>query len=116
MNDCDAFWAGQGDFTVSHWFENQHDGHTGGTVSADLGEWEGVLLFNKSKTFHNVGRWDYPVLGYSWIERDPGLEVPPASYSVDLWPQLGRFTRSYTTSNDGCDVLLRFDITTRLVD
>lgn len=115
VDDCD-FWGGQGDFEVQYWFENQHDGHGGGSVSADLRAWEGVLLFNQSKTFHNVGQWDYPVLGWAWIEHDPGLDSPPASLRVDLWPQLGRFTRSYGDSEGGCDVLLRFDITTRLVE
>lgn len=115
-NDCDAPWAGQGDFTISYGFENQHDGHAGGTVSVDLGEWEGVLLFAHSKTFHNAGQWDYPVLRYSWIEDDGGLDSPPIARRIDLWPQLGRFTRSYTSSEDGCNVLLRFDITTRLVE
>lgn len=116
MNECDAVWAGEGDFRVQHWLENQHDGHTGGSVSADLAAWEGVLLFNKSKTFRDVGQWDYPSLGYAWSEDDGGLDVPPASQVVGLWPQLGRVTRSYTDSSDGCDVLLRFDITTRLVE
>jgi hypothetical protein len=116
MEDCDAIWAGEGDFTVQYWFENQHDGHAGGTVSADLGEWDGVLLFAKSKTFHNAGQWDYPVLGYAWAEDDGGLDSPPPTRRIDLWPQLGRFTRSYTSSQDGCDVLLRFDVTTRLVE
>ncbi len=114
VDDCD-FWGGKGDFQVWYWFEGHRDGNTGGEVSADLDSGESFLLFDLSKVFRNVGKWDYPVFAYTWRENDQ-LEVPPpAARKLDLWPMLGTFTREYNDSEDGCDVRLRYTVSTVLV-
>jgi hypothetical protein len=114
VDDCD-FWFGKGDFEVWYRFEGNHDGNTGGHVAADLDSGESVQLFTLSKIFRNAETWDHPIFAFTWREND-GLTVPPPSFRrIDLWPALGTVTREYNDSQNGCDVRLRYTVTTLLV-
>jgi hypothetical protein len=120
-DDCDqTIFTGKGDFSVRYWYDWDNGSYrvqNEGEVRFDLNVNETHTLFPNGITFHDVTAINYPVVKWSWTERDIFLnpKFDPTLIFSDAKPSLGSHTSDwYYSTEAGCDVRFRITRTTVL--